>query len=293
MSLLDTIELSKRTQLIAEIQHIIQQFYNEIIVIKYGGSSLEIKNFEKTVLDDISILQKAGIKPIIIHGGGPNINSESKIRGLKPKFLDGHRITDKETLSLAEMVLSGHVNKNIVGKLNSYGVAAIGISGKDGKTMIAKKKIIQGKDLGYVGEITKVNTEVIDFFLNNNYIPVISPIAIGEDNTTYSVNADNVAASIAIGTGASRVIFLTDVKGILKKGELLPVLNKKQAEDLIKDGTISGGMIPKIEAMLECFKGSVEKVYIVDGTLKHPIIGELFSNIGLGTLITRETYNQC
>lgn len=287
-NLLDTIELSQRTQLIANIQHIIQDLYNEVIVIKYGGSTLEVKNFENTVLSDISILQKAGIKPIIIHGGGPSISEESKLRGLKPKFVDGHRITDKETLSLAEMVLSGKINKNIVGKLNSYGIAAVGISGKDGKTMIAKKKLIHGQDIGYVGEIIKVNTKMVEFLLNNNYVPVISPIAIGEDNTTYSINADNVAASIAISTGADKVIFLTDVKGIMKDEKLLPRLTKNQVEQLIQTGVIYGGMIPKIEAMLECFKGSVNKIYIVDGTKKHPIIGELFSSVGLGTLVTRD-----
>jgi acetylglutamate kinase len=287
-NLLDTIELSQRTQLITDIQHVIQELRNKVIVIKYGGSTLEVKNFETTVLSDISILQKAGIKPIIIHGGGPSISQEAKIQGITPKFVDGHRVTDEKTLSLAEMILSGKINKNIVGKLNSYGIAAVGISGKDGKTMIAKKKLVQGKDIGYVGQIIKVNTKMVEFLLNNNYVPVISPIAIGEDNTTYSINADDVTASIAISTGADKVIFLTDVIGIIKDGKLLPRLTKNQVEELIQSGIIYGGMIPKIKAMLECFKGSVNKIYIVDGRKKHPIIGELFSSVGLGTLVTRD-----
>ena len=286
-NLLDSIELSQRTQIIAETLHIIQQFYNKIIVIKYGGSTLEVKNFEHTVLDDISILQKAGIKPIIVHGGGPSISKEIKMRGGESKFINGNRVTDAETLSLVEMILSGKINKSIVGKLNSFGIAAAGISGKDGKTLIAKKKLIQGQDVGFVGEITKVNTKMVEFFLDNNFVPIISPIAIGEDNTTYSINADNVAAAIAISTGAEKVIFLTDVKGIIKNGNLIPHLTKTEVEELIKTEVIYGGMIPKIEAMLECFKGNVNKIYIVDGRKKHPIIGELFSSIGLGTLVTR------
>ena len=287
-NLLDTIELSQRTQLIAEIQHIIQKLYNEVIVIKYGGSTLEVKSFEHTVLDDICILQKSGIKPIIIHGGGPSITKELKLRGLKSQFVNGHRITNKETLSVVEMVLSGKVNKNIVGKLNSYGIAAVGISGKDGKILIAKKKLVDNQDIGYVGEITKINIQMIEFLLNNNYVPVISPIATGENNVTYSINADSVAAAIAISTGATKVLFLTDVKGIMKDEELIPYLTKDEAYKLIKEGVIKGGMIPKIESMLECFKGSVDQIYIVDGRKKHPIIGELFSSVGLGTLVTRD-----
>lgn len=287
-SLLDSIELAKKTQIIAEIQQIIQEFYNETIIIKYGGSTLEVKNFEHTVLQDIAILQKAGIKPIIIHGGGPSITKEVNIRGGQSEFIDGHRVTDAKTLSLVEMVLSGKINKDLVGKLNSFGIAAAGISGKDGKTLIAKKKTIQGKDLGFVGEIVKVNTKMIEFFLDNNFVPVISPIAIGEDNTTYSINADNVAANIAISTGATKVIFLTDMKGIMKNDKLIPYLTKNEVEELIQTKVIYGGMIPKIEAMLECFKGNVNKIYIVDGRKKHPIIGELFSSIGLGTLVTRD-----
>ena len=287
-NLLDTIELSQRTQLIAEIQHIIQKLYNEVIVIKYGGSTLEVKSFEHTVLDDICILQKSGIKPIIIHGGGPSITKELMLRGLKSQFVNGHRVTNKETLSVVEMVLSGKVNKNIVGKLNSYGIAAVGISGKDGKILIAKKKLVDNQDIGYVGEITKINIQMIEFLLNNNYVPVISPIATGENNVTYSINADSVAAAIAISTGATKVLFLTDVKGIMKDEELIPYLTKDEAYKLIKEGVIKGGMIPKIESMLECFKGSVDKIYIVDGRKKHPIIGELFSSVGLGTLVTRD-----
>ncbi len=287
-NLLDTIELSQRTQLIAEIQHIIQKLYNEVIVIKYGGSTLEVKSFEHTVLDDICILQKSGIKPIIIHGGGPSITKELKLRGLKSQFVNGHRVTNKETLSVVEMVLSGKVNKNIVEKLNSYGIAAVGISGKDGKILIAKKKLVDNQDIGYVGEITKINIQMIEFLLNNNYVPVISPIATGENNVTYSINADSVAAAIAISTGAKKVLFLTDVKGIMKDEKLIPYLAKDEAYKLIKEGVIKGGMIPKIESMLECFKGSVDQIYIVDGRKKHPIIGELFSSVGLGTLVTRD-----
>ena len=287
-NLLDTIELSQRTQLIAEIQHIIQKLYNEVIVIKYGGSTLEVKSFEHTVLDDICILQKSGIKPIIIHGGGPSITKELKLRGLKSQFVNGHRVTNKETLSVVEMVLSGKVNKNIVEKLNSYGIAAVGISGKDGKILIAKKKLVNNQDIGYVGEITKINIQMIEFLLNNNYLPVISPIATGENNVTYSINADSVAAAIAISTGATKVLFLTDVKGIMKDEKLIPYLTKDEAYKLIKEGVIKGGMIPKIESMLECFKGSVDQIYIVDGRKKHPIIGELFSSVGLGTLVTRD-----
>ena len=284
--LLEKFDLQTRVKLIAEVQHQIQDLYNQVIVIKYGGSTFKTKNFGNTVLDDISILHKSGVKPIIVHGGGPSITEETKLRGIKAKFIDGLRVTDKKTLDITEMVLSGKVNKSIVGLLNSYGIAAVGLSGKDGKTIVAKKKKYK-KDLGFVGEIIRINPKVIEFLISNNYIPVISPIGIGEDNVTYNINADTVAAAIAISIGATRVLFLTDVGGIMKDGKLLSTVTFNEVTNLIKTGVISGGMIPKIEAMMECFKGNVNKVYIANGNYLHPIIGELFSSTGVGTMVVR------
>lgn len=284
LSLLNSLDIKKRIQLITEVQHQIQDLYNQIIVIKYGGSTLKASEFENTILDDISILHKAGVKPVIVHGGGPSITKEMNIRGMKPKFINGLRYTDKETLAIAEMVLSGKVNKNIVSCLNNYGVASVGISGKDGNTIIAEQK---SKELGFVGSILRINTKLIDFLLNNKYVPVISPIGIGKNSLSYNINADDVAASIAISVGASRVIFVTDVGGVMKNGKLLPILTFDDVKNLIDDKIIKGGMIPKIEAMMKCFNGSVNKVYIVNGKKLHPIIGELFSDTGLGTMVVR------
>ena len=202
-NILDRIELQERTQLVAEVQAIMQQFYNQIIVIKYGGSTFKTDSFESNILDDISILHKSGIKPIIVHGGGPSITEETKLRGIETKFVDGQRVTDEETLNLTEMVLSGKVNKNIVGRLNNFGIDAVGLSGKDGKTIIAKKKYHKEQDIGFVGEIVKINTKMLEFLLTSNYVPVISPIGIGEDNQTYNINADNVAAAVKFKVSSS------------------------------------------------------------------------------------------
>ena len=286
-NILDRIELKERTQLVAEVQKIMQQFYNQIIVIKYGGSTFKTDSFESNILDDISILHKSGVKPIIVHGGGPSITEETKLRGIETKFVDGQRVTDEETLNLTEMVLSGKVNKNIVGRLNNFGIDAVGLSGKDGKTIIAKKKYHKEQDIGFVGEIVKINTKMLEFLLTSNYVPVISPIGIGEDNQTYNINADNVAAAIAISVGATRVLFLTDVAGLMDGDKLISTITHEEVKKLIKKRVITGGMLPKVEAMMECFKGNVNKVYIVSGKHKHPIIGELFSRVGVGTLVIR------
>jgi acetylglutamate kinase len=262
----------------------IREFYGKTIVIKYGGSAQIDEKLKESFAIDITMLYMVGIKPVIVHGGGKRITEILNALNVKTEFRDGVRVTTEESIKIAEMVLSGEINKEIVNMLNQHGAKAIGINGKDMSFMKAKSLI------GYTGEITAVNGTFLNKLLAENLIPVIAPIAAGESPTHpgYNINADTAASEIASSIGAKRVIFLTDTPGVLDKNKkLLSSLTKNEIEELKKDGTIVGGMIPKVDAALNAIEKGVEKAHIIDGRVEHSILLELLTSDGIGTEIKK------
>jgi len=277
--------MSEKIKTLLEALPYIKTFSGSTFVVKYGGAAMEEEDLKKEFARDIVLLKYVGIDPVVVHGGGPEIGR--MLEGLKipTKFVDGLRVTDEKTLEVVEMVLSGHVNKEIVKNINDAGGRAIGLSGKDGRLLVAKK--IEGKDIGLVGEIVDVNTGIIRDINKHGYIPVIAPIADGVDGNCYNINADTAAGSIAKALSAEKLILLTDVKGVLdKNGGLLSTLTRAEVEKLIQNKTVSGGMIPKVECCLDAVRGGVAGTHIIDGKIPHAILLEIFTDSGIGTQIT-------
>lgn len=273
--------------LLLEALAYIGQFKGKIVVIKYGGAAQVNAELKLSFAHDIVLLQSLGMLPVIVHGGGPEVSRTMKALGLEAVFVDGLRVTTKEGLAITEMVLSGQVNKDLVALLNAQGGSGVGLSGKDGHTLTAKKMPhLKGKDLGYVGEIVGVNPQLISLLLGQGYIPVISPIGMDERGTTYNINADSAASRIASALKAEKIIFMTDVDGVMKDGRLISSLTAAGALQLIADGVIQGGMVPKVEAMLYCLDSGVGSAQVINGSEKHAIIAELFTDKGIGTKIT-------
>ena len=258
------------------------------VVVKYGGHAMSDERAAECFAQDIVLMQKLGVRPVVVHGGGPEISRTLERLGEETRFEDGIRVTDEASVKVVEMVLTGRVNTDIVTRIHNKGGQAIGISGKDGKLLLSKKLEVEGKELGLVGEVTKVNTEVITMLLDGGFIPVISPVGVGEDGLTYNINADTAAAQVAAALEAEKLIFITDVAGVLCEGELMRQLSVQDAEDLIADKTIRGGMIPKVEAMLHALEHGVQSAHIVDGRVQHNLLAELFTDRGVGTWITEE-----
>ncbi|WP_162166505.1 acetylglutamate kinase [Campylobacter fetus] len=262
----------------------IQKFRDEIFVIKYGGAAQIGEKLKNNFARDIVLLQLVGIKAVIVHGGGKKINSFLERLNLKSEFIDGLRVTDKDAMEVVEMTLSGLINKEITSLLNKHGARAIGISGKD-DNMLKAKSLDDGK-YGFVGEITDVNENVILTIINDGLIPVIAPIAIGSEYETYNINADLCASAIASKLKARKVIFLSDIKGVLDKDEkLISKLNETSINELKNNRAISGGMIPKIDACLECIKSGVGAAHIIDGKIPHSLLLEIFTDEGIGSVI--------
>lgn len=280
---------SKIVSILLDSLPYIRFFRGSKIVIKYGGAAQINPDLKEQFAIDIVMLYMLGIKPIIVHGGGKRITELLDALKIQSEFVDGLRVTSIDALKIVEMVLSGEINKEITAFLNFHGVNALGLSGKDASLFQAKPKD-NGK-YGYTGEIFETRGEVIDNLLAQNLVPVIAPIACGEESghPGFNINADSAASAIAIATGAKRAIFLTDTKGLLdKSGEVIESLNIAQTENLYRDGTISGGMIPKVEACLDCVRGGVEKAHIIDGRIPHSLLLELFTSAGIGTEFTAE-----
>ncbi len=276
---------AKKALLIEALSYI-GRFKGKIVVIKYGGAAQENEAVRATFAHDVVLLQSLGMLPVIVHGGGPEVSRAMKAMGQEAKFVDGLRVTTREGLTITEMVLSGQVNKEIVARLNAQGGHAVGISGKDGPILQARKlRHAKGIDLGYVGEIEAVHPQLLQLLLGQGFIPVISPLGQGTDGTTYNINADSAASRIAGALKAEKVIFLTDVDGVLKDGQLVPTLTAAEALSLIDRGVISGGMVPKVEAMLHCLASGVGTAPIINGAEHHAIIAELFTDTGVGTQI--------
>ncbi|RDU65120.1 acetylglutamate kinase [Helicobacter sp. MIT 14-3879] len=267
----------------------IKKFRDSIIVIKYGGSAQQNIELKENFAKDIILLYMLGIKPVIIHGGGSKISSMLETLNIESKFINGIRVTSKEAMKVVEMVLSGDINRELVFFFSHYGIKAVGISGKDASMFEAKPKDFDA--FGYVGEITKVNIDVLMKLLNDGFVPIISPIAFGDNinHPGFNINADSVACEIAKAINANKVIFLTDTKGILdEKGELIATLTPKNAKKYKDSSVITGGMIPKIDACISCIENGVKKVHIIDGRIPHSILLELFTSNGIGTQIINE-----
>lgn len=269
----------------------IQRFNRKVIVVKYGGSAMLDKEFMMNVIQDVTLLKLVGFKPIIVHGGGKAISGYIEKLGMTPKFINGLRVTDEETLEVAEMVLSS-VNKQLVSQVESLGVRAIGISGKDGALLTCKKKLSNGEDIGYVGEITKVNADILFDLLEKDFLPIVMPIGMDENFHGYNINADDAASAIAKAVKANKLAFLTDTEGVyLDPNDPKTVISEmtvSEAHELIKSGAIAGGMLPKINNCIEAIEQGVSRVHIIDGRILHSILLEIFTNKGIGTAILED-----
>ena len=287
----------KNVELLIEALPYIKDFHSTTMVIKIGGHAMVNEMILEDTIKDILLLYFVGIKPVIVHGGGPEISEKMEKFGLKPKFVEGLRVTDKETMEVVEMVLDGKVNSKIVTTFIRNGGKAVGLSGKDGLLIVAKKKEMRMKkgeeeviiDLGFVGETELVNPEIIRILLDNGFIPVVSPVATDLSGNTYNLNADVVAGDIAAALKAKKLIMLTDVPGILKNPEdrstLISRISLSELEDMRVKGVLKGGMIPKVDAIIKALKSGVEKAHIIDGSRPHSILLELFTKEGVGTMV--------
>jgi acetylglutamate kinase len=277
--------MSEKIKILLEALPYIKAFARSTFVVKYGGAAMEEENLKKEFAKDMVLLQYVGINPIVVHGGGPKINKLLAELKIPANFVDGLRVTDERTLEVVEMVLSGSINKEIVKNINDLGGRAIGLSGKDGKLLVAKK--MKGKDIGFVGEIVNVDVAILKDINGHGYIPVIAPLADGTDGHSYNINADSAAGSIAKALSAEKLILLTDVEGVLdKENNLISSLKKAEVEVLIKNKTVSGGMIPKVSCCLDALQGGVKETHIIDGRIPHAILLEVFTDSGIGTQIT-------
>lgn len=276
--------VSLKANILIEALPYIKKFQNKKFIIKIGGSTLE--QF-KYIIEDIALLHFVGFSPIVVHGGGELITNLSKKLGKESKFFKGYRITDEEDARIVEMVLSGFVNKEIVSMLNCSFAKAIGISGADANLLVAEKFEIkeENQDLGFVGEIKKVNNEIIESLIELGHIVVISPVARDKEGKIYNINADSASAKIATSIKAEKIVYLTDVNGVLKKGKVVPKLNIKEAKKLIKSGEIKSGMIPKVNGCIEALEGGVKSAHIINGNVKHSLLMEIFTMRGIGTMI--------
>ena len=288
----------ERARVLSEALPFMQRYDKRTIVVKYGGHAMGDEALGAEFARDIVLLKQSGVNPIVVHGGGPQIGAMLTRLGIKSEFSGGLRITDKATVEIVEMVLAGSINKQIVAQLNQAGGRAIGLCGKDGNLIVARKvehkihdpesNIEKILDLGFVGEPARINPEILDVIQKSDIIPVIAPIGVSPDGETYNINADTAAGAIAAAMGAARLLLLTDVRGVLdKQGELVTSLSLEKAKALMKDGTISGGMIPKLETCIEAVEGGVEAVVILDGRVRHAVLLELFTEHGAGTLIRK------
>lgn len=282
-------DLNERAEILVQSLPYIQHYNGKIIVVKYGGNAMISDELRETVINDIVLMKCIGFKPIVVHGGGPYISSFLDKLGEKSEFINGLRYTDKKTMEVVQMVLGGKVNKDLVTLIEKAGGKSIGLCGLDG-SLLKAKKLESEVDLGYVGEVTSVNTEAITMALDAGYIPVIGSMAIGEDgNDLYNINADTCAAKIASALKAEKLILLTDVAGVLKDPKdptsLLSVLRLHEIPKLTLQGVINGGMIPKIQCCVESVRMGVERAHIIDGRVPHSLLLELFSNDGIGTMI--------
>lgn len=284
-------EVLKKAEVLIEALPYIQKFNQKIIVVKYGGSAMSNEELQKNVIKDVTLLKLVGFKPIIVHGGGKEISRWVEKAGKEATFINGLRVTDEETMEIAEMVL-GRVNKRLVTMVEELGVKAVGLSGKDGKLLEVEKKYSQGQDIGFVGSVTKVNPELLFDLLEKGYLPIISPIGLGEEFATYNINADDAACAVAKAVGAHKLVFLTDIEGLYRdindKDSFISKITRREAEELIREGMIGGGMLPKLSNCTSAVGAGVDRVHILDGRIPHCLLLEIFTNEGIGTVFVEE-----
>lgn len=287
------------TNVLSEALPYLQRFVGKTVVVKYGGNAMTDIELEKSFARDMVMLKMVGIHPVVVHGGGPQIGELLEKLNIESKFINGMRVTNSETMDVVEMVLGGQVNKQIVNLINQNGGNALGLTGKDGQLIQARKLKVTHMspelekpeiiDIGHVGEVSNINTKLLDMLTNSDFIPVIAPIGVGEDGTSYNINADLVAGKVAEYLRAEKLILLTNIAGLMdKEGKVLTGLNTEQVNELIADGTIYGGMLPKIKCALDAVAGGVVSAHIIDGRVPHATLLELFTDAGVGTLITNQ-----
>ena len=280
-------EAQKKAEVLIEALPYIQKFNRKIIVVKYGGSAMSDEELQRHVIYDVTLLKLVGFKPIIVHGGGKAISSWVRKTGKEAQFINGLRVTDKETMEIAEMVL-GRVSKNLVTMVEELGVKAVGISGKDSAMLKVKKRLSGGQDIGYVGEITKVDPKILFDMMDHDYLPIVAPIGLDDQFETYNINADEAACAIAKAVGADKLVYLTDVEGLYRdfedKSSFISRISVTEAEELIAGGMIGGGMLPKLSNCTDAVRGGVKRVHILDGRVPHSILLEIFTNKGNGTM---------
>lgn len=288
-----------KAEVLVEALPYIQRFYGKTFVIKYGGHAMENEELKQSFAQDIVLLKYVGINPVVVHGGGPQIDSVLEKMGITSRYVRGMRVTDQATLDIVEMVLVGKVNKEIVNLINRHGGLAVGLSGKDGGLILARKMSVTVSspngappeiiDIGMVGDIIGINPLVIESLDQNKFIPVIAPVGVGQEGETYNINADLVAGEVAEALHAEKLIMMTDVEGVKdKRGALLSTLKENQARKMIQDGVVGSGMIPKVECCVNALKGGVGKTHIVDGRVKHAVLLEIFTKEGIGTEVVRK-----
>ncbi len=287
----------QKASVLIEALPYIKRFYGKTMVIKYGGNAMINEELKAKVIEDICLMKYVGMRPVIVHGGGPEITGFLKKIGKQTEFIAGLRVTDAETVGVAEMVLVGKINSEIVSLLNNYGAKAVGLSGKDASLICAEKHLAEVYedeqsepklvDIGYVGDVAKINTDILNTLLDQGYTPVIAPIGVGENNESYNINADYVAGEVAGALQAEKLILLTDIEGIYRdyndKDSLIETLTRADATAMIRDGSIAGGMIPKVESCIRAIDGGAQKTHIIDGRLPHALILEVFTKRGIGT----------
>lgn len=289
----DSIEINiAKAETLIEAMPFIQKFNGKKVVVKYGGSAMVDENLKYNVIKDVALLKLVGMEPIIVHGGGKEISSWLKKIGKESEFINGLRVTDEETLDVAEMVLS-KVNKSLVSLMQQMGLKAVGITGKDAGLLRTKKKLTDGKDIGYVGEVVDADSSIIDTLIANDFIPVIAPIGLGvEDNHGYNINADDAACAVATAINAEKLVFLTDIEGVYvdptDKSTLISEMDINEAQEFIDKGIVGGGMLPKLNNCIEAMKNGVSRVHILDGRIQHGLLLEFFTEKGIGTAILRD-----
>jgi acetylglutamate kinase len=290
-------QLIEKANTLMEALPYIQRFSGKTFVIKYGGHAMSDEALKESFALDVVLLKSLGINTVIVHGGGPQINDTLKRYGIVSEFVRGMRVTDSETMQVVEMVLAGQVNKEVVGYLNQHGGRAVGLTGRDGTLLLAKKMLQEVKgddgtvellDIGFVGDVVKVNTDLINALENGRYIPVIAPVGVGIDGQSYNINADLVAGRVAAALNAEKLILLTDINGVKdNNGTLLESLSVAELHRLIEEEAITGGMIPKVVCCADALKDGVKKAHIIDGRVPHAVLLEIFTDIGIGTEITK------
>ena len=285
-------ELQRKAEVLVEALPYIQRFNRRIIIIKYGGSAMLDESLKQSVIQDATLLKLVGFKPIIVHGGGKEISQWVGKLGMEPRFVNGLRVTDEPTMEIAEMVLN-RVNKSLVAYVQELGVLSVGISGKDGGLLTVKKKLSDGEDIGFVGEIEEVNPKILYDLLEKDFLPIVCPIGLDREFNSYNINADDAACAIAKAVKAEKLAFLTDIEGVYQdpedKSTLISELSVSEGEGLMQSGVIGGGMLPKLANCIDAIRSGVNRVHILDGRIAHCLLLEIFTNKGIGTAIIGDT----